>query len=163
MKPRSVRISAFFGEFSLFSENFCIRGVSDWSKLKKSSFKYWKLFLECFSMIPTKNLNNWFWNFWSMTRVVIVWVRIVWVPFTLFRVHFVTSFVDVVDKSYRVEHKKFIFRTKVRGVGYAQRLRMFKSRFGDWTWTSFIRLFFVDVVNVTENDNGWISGKWCKC
>jgi hypothetical protein len=25
----TVRISAFFGEFSLFSENFCIRGVSD--------------------------------------------------------------------------------------------------------------------------------------
>ena len=59
-----MRISAFFGEFSLFSENFCIRGVSDWSKLKKSSFKYWKLFLECFSMIPTKNLKNLFWNFW---------------------------------------------------------------------------------------------------
>ena len=64
LKPWTVRTSAFFGEFSLFSENFCIRGVSDWLKLKKSSFIYWKLFLECFSMIPSKNLKNLFWNFW---------------------------------------------------------------------------------------------------
>ena len=54
------------------------------------------------------------------------------------------------------EMKQFVQDT----AGMVPRQRFQESRRGYTPRTFFIRLIFVNVINITENNNGWISGKW---
>ncbi len=56
-----------------------------------------------------------------------------------------------------VEDEEFVFRTKVCRISDTDLFGMLECFFCDGSWASFIKLTFIDIIDVTEYDDRRIS------
>ena len=78
----------------------------------------------------------------------------------LFGIYLKHRAVHIVDDLYVVENEKLILRPEVAGISKARGLQKLLGFFSDRARAFFVKLVFVDVVNVADDDDRNVRGEW---
>ena len=77
----------------------------------------------------------------------------------LFGIYFKHRAVHIVDDLYVVENEKLILRPEIAGISKTRGLQKLLGFFSDRARAFFVKLVFVDVVNVADDDDRNVRGE----
>ncbi len=101
---------------------------------------------------------------WSVTHVSDIVILSSICPVTFICFYFERLVVVVVVDLHIIKDEELIFRTEVCSITDTLLFKVLKCFFRDRSWTFCIQLIFIDVVNITDDNNSRISGEWIhKC